>query len=131
MQQESISRLSRVKHLGANGKGNATWVAQRVTGLLLIIGITKALYAICLTLITPGYAAILTNTGRFSPDIITNIVAYLTICIGLYHGAMGAKIIIEDYVSCRIAKVTSLLLMQLLTTGTILLLTVVLRSTLV
>ncbi len=90
--------LGRVKGLGSAKSGSHHWWMQRVTALALI----PLVIWFILNVIKAS-----TGADRFI-DIFANpfnaIGMVLFICVALYHGAMGFKVIVEDYIHCGCGK---------------------------
>ncbi len=103
------SPLGRVRGLGSANEGVGHFVAQRLTGLLLIplgfwfacsvIGLTHADFAqVKGWMGRPGNAALL----------------LLTMLATVHHGQLGVQVVIEDYVHCECKKVASLIATKLI-----------------
>ena len=102
------SPLASVKGLGAAGTGTATWLAQRVSAVALVPLIIWFAYFMIKAL---QYRDIEIITSMFTSPFATIFLA-LFIGIGLYHGNLGMKEIIEDYVHCNTMKTGLILAIQ-------------------
>lgn len=91
------SPLSHAKGTGPSGTGTATWWAQRVSALALIPMVIWFAYFML--------KAVKLNTSEELMSIFTSpfptMLLALFITLGLYHGNLGIKEIIEDYIHCN------------------------------
>ncbi len=94
------SQLSEAKGLGAAGTGTVTWIIQRFTAIALIPLVVWFAYFVIQAAEYRDFEII---TSMFiSP--FTAIALSLFIGVGIYHGNIGMKEIIEDYVHCHSLK---------------------------
>ena len=105
------SPLSKAKGLGAAGNGSGVWWAQRVSAVALIpLVLWFAFFML--------EAVALRDSDRIysiftSPFPTLFLVLFLG--MGLYHGCLGMKEIIEDYVHNHAVKVTLIIFIQFFT----------------
>lgn len=90
--------LGKVKGLGSAKNGTHHWWMQRVTALALI----PLVIWFVLNVIKAS-----TSSDKFI-DVFTSpfnaIIMILFISVALYHGALGFRVIVEDYVHCKCKK---------------------------
>lgn len=102
------SPLSKAKGLGVSKTGTMSWWAQRVSAVALIpLVIWFAYFMIKAT----EYRDLEIITSLFTSPFSTLLLS-LFIGTGLYHGNLGMKEIIEDYVHCHIIKISLILFLQ-------------------
>ncbi len=93
--------LAKAKGLGSAKGGSSIWWAQRVSALALVPLVIWFVYFM--------FSAVKCQNGDELMSIFTSpfptIVLSIFITIGLYHGNIGIKEIIEDYVHCHSVKV--------------------------
>ncbi len=104
------SALSKAKALGAAGTGTATWWAQRVSAIALIPLVTWFAFFMLKAI---EYHNIEIITSMFDSPF-TSIILALFIGMGIYHGNLGIKEIIEDYVHCHKMKISLIILVKFL-----------------
>ena len=103
------SPLAKAKGLGAAGNGTATWWSQRVTAVALVPLVIWFAYFM---LQAVEYRDVDLITSMLTSPFVTLLLA-LFIAIGLYHGNLGMKEIIEDYVHCNYMKFSLILLVKM------------------
>lgn len=92
------SALKKVKGLGASGNGTSHWWHQRVTAIALI-----PLYLWFTTRLICTVHGFHSLSDIFA-SAFSVILFTILLITSLYHGALGVKVIIEDYVHCEKAK---------------------------
>lgn len=102
------SPLSRAKGLGSSGTGTTTWWAQRVSAVALVPLVIWFAYFI---IKAAEYQDLEVITSIFTSPFSTLLLA-LFIGMGLYHGNLGMKEIIEDYVHCHAVKISLIIFLQ-------------------
>lgn len=102
-----ISPLTKVKGLGSAGTGTSIWLAQRVSAIALV---PLAIYFVYFMIKAAEYKDIEIIASMFTSPFATMFLG-LFISVGLYHGNLGMREIIEDYVHCSLLKKTSILLL--------------------
>lgn len=94
------SPLKKVRGLGSAKEGGHHWLMQRFTAIALIILVSW----FAVNVIKAG------QSGGFSDfvGILSNpcgaLLMILFIVVGIYHGCLGMKVVIEDYVRCECGK---------------------------
>ena len=99
------SPLARARGLGSAGAGFEHWWRQRLTALALIplflwLGFSLA------ALPSVDYFA-LVDWLNLSP--INAALSILTLVVALYHGHLGVQVVAEDYISCRMLRLATVL----------------------
>jgi succinate dehydrogenase / fumarate reductase membrane anchor subunit len=102
------SSLAKAKGLGAAGSGTSVWWAQRVSAVALV---PLVIWFSFFMLQTIEYQDIDLFTSMFTSPFVTLLLA-LFIAVGLYHGNLGMKEIIEDYVHGHYMKFGLILLVK-------------------
>lgn len=102
------SPLSKAKGLGASGTGTNIWWAQRVSAVALVPLVIWFAYFM---IKAAEYQDLEVITSIFTSPFSTLLLA-LFIGIGLYHGNIGMKEIIEDYVHCHATKTSLIIVLQ-------------------
>lgn len=92
------SPLGKVRGLGAAKSGTHHWWMQRVTAVALIPLVIW--FAVLVIKSTKGTTGLLDNLA--SPFNATAMILFLGAM--LYHGCLGLRVIIEDYVSCNCGR---------------------------
>jgi len=88
------SPLARARGLGSAKDGLSHWWAQRLTAIALIPLVVW--FAISLVMLSGAdYAVVRAWIG--SPLVM--LLLTLTIVVGLHHGQLGLRVVIEDYVA--------------------------------
>jgi succinate dehydrogenase / fumarate reductase, membrane anchor subunit len=106
------SPLGRAVGLGSAKEGVEHWWAQRVSAVaLIVLGLWFAAALVALT--GADRAAVLAWLRAPVPAIL----AVLLLIAAFYHGALGMQVVIEDYVHSEWLKVSSIVVMRLISTG--------------
>lgn len=100
--------LARVRGLGSARSGTHHWIAQRLTAIALIPLIIWFVSSfMCMTGIS-HQAAI---EWIQSPFVAVFLLLFI---IALFHHAqLGMQVVIEDYIDCKVMKITGLVLLKL------------------
>jgi succinate dehydrogenase / fumarate reductase membrane anchor subunit len=98
--------LGKVKGLGSAHSGTHHWLMQRLTAIALI---PLVAWFVCLVIKASVNAEQLLDY-MYSP--LNAIAMVLFLGVSLYHGALGMKVIIEDYVHCPCGKFALVTLMN-------------------
>lgn len=104
------SPLSKAKSSGAAGNGTATFWSQRVSAVALIP--LSVLFVLYILKIFEYRDIDLAMTMLSSPFI--SLFLALFVGTGLYHGNIGIKEIIEDYVHCNFLKYSLIIFINFL-----------------
>ncbi len=97
-----------LNHSPSANKGTAAWWAQRVSAVALIPLVT---WFVFFMLEATECQDIDRIYSLFTSPFPTIILA-LFLGLGLYHGCLGMKEIIEDYVHCHLMKTAMILFVQ-------------------
>lgn len=102
------NNFSKDSFLRRYGKGTSTWISQRASAISLI---PLTIYFVYITLSIAIYPDIEAIESIFNSPF-TTILTSLFITIGIYHGSLGMKEIIEDYVHCKKLKYSFILMIK-------------------
>jgi succinate dehydrogenase / fumarate reductase membrane anchor subunit len=94
------SPMSHVKATGPSGTGTSTWWAQRVSAIALLPLVIWFAYFVLKAVKLKDISELM---SIFISPFPTMLLAVF-IVIGLYHGNLGIKEVIEDYVHCHKLK---------------------------
>lgn len=115
MKNKFRSDLSIAKNLGSSGSGSCHWLKQRVTAIILV------LFTLCLMKLIHGLSQVSSNAEIVAilkkPYNITLMIIF--VATGIYHGMIGMQVVIEDYIHCRVMKISMILATQILCLVTI------------
>ena len=99
--------LGRVRGLGSAKEGTHHWWAQRLTAVALIpLSLWLVYSVVCMT--TLDYIAAI---GWLQSPITSSLLTLFVITL-FYHAQLGMQVVIEDYVTSEILKITSIVLMK-------------------
>ncbi len=100
--------LAKTRGLGSAKSGMHHWVAQRLTAVSLIpLSIWFIFSLVCMTELS-HQAAI---EWIRSPLVAVFLLLFI---ISLFHHAqLGLQVVIEDYIDCKVTKITGLVLLKL------------------
>jgi len=104
------SAIAKAKGTGPAGSGTKTWLIQRVSALALL---PLVIWFVVFILKIAKYQNSDELMSAFTSPFPT-ILFSLFISIGLYHGNIGIKEIIEDYVHCHSVKFSLIILVNFL-----------------
>ncbi len=106
--QQLRSPLGRAVGLGSAKEGVEHWWAQRVTAVaLILLGLWFAASLVALA------GADRAQVVHWLHEPLPAILTILTVIALFYHGALGLQVVIEDYVHSEWLKISSLVVMRL------------------
>jgi succinate dehydrogenase / fumarate reductase membrane anchor subunit len=92
---------------GSIKEGASHWMAQRITAIALVILVFWFLMVVAKISISPLHTVVELLRSPFNLSMLSLLVG-----VSLYHGNLGMKVVIEDYVHCERAKFTLLILIK-------------------
>jgi len=98
--------LAKVKHLGSAKSGTHHFVHQRVSAVFMILLLSWFTITALNFILVP-----LEDIPQIIVSPVNIVASILFIGMFLYHGSLGMRVIIEDYVHCK--PIQSLMLMGL------------------
>lgn len=99
--------LSKVHGLGSAKEGVHHWWAQRLTAIALVPLCLWFVFEL-ITMTAMDYQAV---TAWMQSPVITVLLILLIFSL-FYHAQLGVQVVIEDYVGCKVIRVTSLILLK-------------------
>ncbi len=100
------SPIKRAKGSGSAKNGTSHLIHQRASAIALI--------PLCIWFVI-SVILILRNPREIIPEYVISPInmtfIILFMCTFIYHGALGMRVIIEDYVHCKYAKIWSLMIL--------------------
>lgn len=109
-----ISPLAKAKNLGSGG-GTHHWWMQRWTSIIMLPLICWLVYFI--HTVSGSEARVVIEHLHKLYNLIP---AMLLLIIGLYHGALGMQVVIEDYISCLSVRYFLIISLKIFTLVTVL-----------
>lgn len=101
--------LAEAHNHGSAGDGVGHWWAQRFSAILLVFLTAWLVWALT-GLVGADHA----SAAAFLSRPFHAAMAILFVVVGLYHGALGLQVVIEDYVGRRTVEVTLLIAVKAL-----------------
>lgn len=101
--------LARVLGLGAAHGGMQHWIVQRVTGVLSVPLVFWLCWSV-LGFVGASHAQVVS----WMQQPVNAVLLMATVVIFCYHAALGAQVVIEDYVSGAGGKIVSLIFVKTL-----------------
>lgn len=92
------SNLSKARGLGSAHSGSQHWLMQRITAIALVFLVIWFVVSVKDAVQIHGLQGVLYLTA--SP--LNAIALLLLLVTAVYHGSLGVKVIIEDYVHCQV-----------------------------
>lgn len=108
MKNKYRSDLALAKNLGAAGSGSCHWLGQRISAIILVL-FTWFLFSFSWELSAAG----LSNLPAIIKKPCNIIMSIIFVLTSLYHGYLGIRVIIEDYIHCRGYRLVLLVLLQI------------------
>jgi len=99
------SGLGRARGLGSAKHGVGAFIAERVSGVALIL-LTIWLVWVAVAVARGGYA----EARSILASPVHAAIAILTVDVGLYHAMIGMRVIVEDYIEKPLTKAALLIL---------------------
>ncbi len=99
--------LSKVRGLGSAKEGVHHWWAQRLTAIALV---PLSLWFIVSLATMTGLDHQAVTQWMQSPIIAVLLILFIIALF--YHVQLGVQVVIEDYVSCKVIRITSLVLLN-------------------
>ena len=91
--------MANAKGMGAAGEGSEHWMAQRVTAIANIPLMIWFIYSMA-GMVGATYTQF---TGWLAQPLNAILMILLIISV-FYHAKLGAAVIVEDYISCKVFK---------------------------
>ena len=88
--------------------GSHHWIFQRICAAILIFLVLWFGYSFFTMLVDNSYIE------TFFSYMTNTVLAILFICTCLYHGCLGMQTVIEDYVSCKTARKTTIAIINVI-----------------
>jgi len=99
------SRLGRVKGLGSAHHGVGHWWQLRVTSVALIPLSMWFVISLVTALLSPNVI----HVAEWFSSPLNSIFMILLLAVNFFHTKLGAQVVIEDYIKCRVSKYAMLL----------------------
>lgn len=100
--------LAKARGLGSAKSGTHHWIAQRLTAIALVpLSIWFVFSLVCMTDMDYGAAIEWVNTPLVAVFLLLFIIALF------HHAQLGIQVVIEDYIDCKVMKITGLILLKL------------------
>jgi succinate dehydrogenase / fumarate reductase membrane anchor subunit len=114
MKNKYRSDLSLAKNLGSAGSGSNHWWHQRFTAIIMVL-LTFWFFCFFKEL----NAADLNGAIKIIQKPYNIIILTLFSLAGFYHSVLGMQVVIEDYITCRILRLSILLSVQIFSIVTV------------
>lgn len=99
--------LAKARGLGSAKSGTHHWIAQRLTAIALIpLSIWFVFSLACITELNHQSATEWIQSPLVAVFLLLFIIAIF------HHAQLGMQVIIEDYIGCKVAKFTGLILLK-------------------
>lgn len=108
MKNKFKSDLAIAKNLGSAGSGSKHWWHQRFSAIIMVL-VAFWLFSFARQLAGVDSNSVIEIVQRPCNIIMLSLFS-LT---GFYHAALGMQVVIEDYVTCRAARLMMLLSIQI------------------
>ncbi|MDB2414700.1 succinate dehydrogenase, hydrophobic membrane anchor protein [Rickettsiales bacterium] len=97
--------ISKVKGLGPAKEGVNHWIMQRLTAIALVPLVFWFIYTIIKASMSGVIFPVLTSP-------FSAIAMILFLSTAFYHGSLGMRVVIEDYIHCSVSKVVLIILVN-------------------
>jgi len=108
MKNKYRSKLYQAKNLGASGSGSHHWWHQRFTALLIALMTFWVFYFFSELSVGP-----ISQVLDCLQNPLNAIMLVMFLTTSMYHGVLGIQVVIEDYVHCRLLRLTLVLTTQI------------------
>ncbi len=100
--------LAKARGLGSAKSGTHHWIAQRLTAIALIpLSIWFVFSLVCMTELNYQTAIDWIQSPLSAVFLLLFIIAMF------HHAQLGVQVVIEDYIDCKVVKITGLVLLKL------------------
>ena len=100
--------LAKARGLGSAKSGTHHWIAQRLTAIALIpLSIWFVFSLVCITELSHQAAIEWIQSPLVAVFLLLFIIAMF------HHAQLGMQVVIEDYIECKVVKITGLVLLKL------------------
>lgn len=113
-QNSIIHPISKAKGLGSAKSGLHHFIHQRITAVFLI-----PLMIISTMIIMKATTLDAKSADELLLHPLSQISLSLSLIMAMYHGMLGMKVVIEDYVSCMCGRNTAIIIVYAVTIITI------------
>ncbi len=101
--------LAKARGLGSAKSGTHHWIAQRLTAIALIpLSIWFVFSLVCMTELSHQAAIEWIQSPLVAVFLLLFIIAMF------HHAQLGLQVVIEDYIDYKVIKITSLILVKLI-----------------
>ena len=98
--------LAKARGLGSAKSGTHHWIAQRLTAIALIpLSIWFVFSLVCMTELNYQTAI------EWIQSPLSAVFLLLFIIAMFHHAQLGVQVVIEDYIDCKVMKITGLVLL--------------------
>ena len=99
--------LAKARGLGSAKSGTHHWIAQRLTAIALIpLSIWFIFSLVCMTELNHQAATEWIQSPLVAVFLLLFIIAMF------HHAQLGMQVVIEDYIDCKVMKITGLVLLK-------------------
>ena len=100
--------LAKARGLGSAKSGTHHWIAQRLTAIALIpLSFWFVFSLVCITELNHQTAT------EWVQSPLVAVFLLLFIITLFHHAQLGLQVVIEDYIDCKVVKITGLILLKL------------------
>jgi succinate dehydrogenase / fumarate reductase membrane anchor subunit len=102
-----MNNIANFRRRGSTKEGSGHWMAQRVTAIALVVLVFWFLLVVAKISISPLQTVVELLRSPFNLSMLCLLVG-----TSLYHGTLGMRVVIEDYIHCEKAKFILLILIK-------------------